>query len=409
VIPVVLDIRATSRTGVARYGRNLAVHGAERFNAAGLDVHVLLQPAEAATFPASARAGLTLVPVPAGEDARFVRQSEWVRSYVRRLRPALYYATGYHLDPDIPAPYVFTVHDFTRLTFPEADARIGERFGPGELAEMARLCGADVGDVARGTVFGRYFAWLTRRLAARAVGVATVSHAVAGQIGGRLGIPAGRISVVPSAVDPVFRPRAQSEVALCRGRLSLSEPFALYVGLARPHKRLDWLIRQFAAMPPGAGQLVLAGGHAEAEPAVQSALRGLAGRERVLFSGRVMDDELAVLYTGAALTVSASTSEGFGLPPAEAMACGCEVAVTDIAAHREVLGQHAHYFPPGDGTALRGLLAAGFDGRLQRERRSTGFTPPSWASAAEALVRSVQKALDWSRRDGWTGEYPGGS
>ena len=55
---------------------------------------------------------------------------------------------------------------------------------------------------------------------------------------------------------------------------------------------------------------------------------------------------LPALYSGAAGFVYPSVYEGFGLPPLEAIACGCPVALSDIPAHREVCGSTAVYFDP---------------------------------------------------------------
>ena len=71
---------------------------------------------------------------------------------------------------------------------------------------------------------------------------------------------------------------------------------------------------------------------------------GVAAGVRLL--GRLEDEVLAALYSGAAGFVYPSIYEGFGLPPLEAMACGCPVAVSDIPAHREVFGGAAMYFDP---------------------------------------------------------------
>jgi glycosyltransferase involved in cell wall biosynthesis len=68
--------------------------------------------------------------------------------------------------------------------------------------------------------------------------------------------------------------------------------------------------------------------------------------EGVLLLGCVEDEVLPALYSGAAGFVYPSIYEGFGLPPLEAMACGCPVAVSDIPAHREVCGETAMYFDP---------------------------------------------------------------
>jgi glycosyltransferase involved in cell wall biosynthesis len=68
--------------------------------------------------------------------------------------------------------------------------------------------------------------------------------------------------------------------------------------------------------------------------------------EGVRLLGRVDDEVLPVLYSGAAGFVYPSIYEGFGLPPLEAMACGCPVAVSDIPAHREVCAETVMYFDP---------------------------------------------------------------
>jgi glycosyltransferase involved in cell wall biosynthesis len=195
-------------------------------------------------------------------------------------------------------------------------------------------------------------------------------------------------------VDDGFRPRPARDVRAARERLSVRGPYVVYVGQARAHKRVPWLIRAFAEASHAAFRdavLVLVGGEAEREPAVRDLVDELGCLDRIVFAGRLPDDELASLYSGAAAAVSGSVKEGFGLPPAEAVACGSEAIVTDIPAHREVLGPHAHFFRVDDTAAFKDLLVRALAGQLPR--RSSGYVPPTWATAAAALVQSVQEAL----------------
>jgi glycosyltransferase involved in cell wall biosynthesis len=60
------------------------------------------------------------------------------------------------------------------------------------------------------------------------------------------------------------------------------------------------------------------------------------------------DGELKSLYAHATAFVFPSLYEGFGLPPLEAMICGCPVIVSDIPPHREVCGEAALYCNPHD-------------------------------------------------------------
>src|SRR4029453_2673966 len=72
-----------------------------------------------------------------------------------------------------------------------------------------------------------------------------------------------RISIVPSAVEWCFHPRAMNEVERVRARLSVGDTYFLYVGLAGVHKRVDWLVRRFvdaARDCPPRTQLLIVGG-----------------------------------------------------------------------------------------------------------------------------------------------------
>ena len=80
----------------------------------------------------------------------------------------------------------------------------------------------------------------------------------------------------------------------------------------------------------------------------------------------VSTDELVELYRSAAALVFPSLYEGFGLPPLEAMACGCPVAVSRVASLPEVCGDAAVYFDPHVGRRHR---------PRHRRRASTGRLP----------------------------------
>ena len=66
----------------------------------------------------------------------------------------------------------------------------------------------------------------------------------------------------------------------------------------------------------------------------------------IRFLGRVSDEELVKLYNQAECFIFPTLYEGFGLPPLEAMACGCPVIVSDIPVEREICGDAAIYFNP---------------------------------------------------------------
>jgi glycosyltransferase involved in cell wall biosynthesis len=102
----------------------------------------------------------------------------------------------------------------------------------------------------------------------------------------------------------------------------------------------------------------------------------------------VTPDELVSLYRRASALVFPSLYEGFGLPPVEAMACGCPVAASNAGSLPEVVGDAAVLFDPHDPEAI----AAGIEEALGRSdelrplglERAAGFT---WDATARAHDR----------------------
>jgi glycosyltransferase involved in cell wall biosynthesis len=109
---------------------------------------------------------------------------------------------------------------------------------------------------------------------------------------------------------------------------------------------------------------------------------------------------LAALYRRAALVLQPSEAEGFGLPLAEAMACGAPLLVSDLPVLREVAGEAAAYRPVGDVPAWIGAALALLDERARRPdlalarrdaglARSASFRWEAHAGRLAALYRDV--------------------
>ena len=160
------------------------------------------------------------------------------------------------------------------------------------------------------------------------------------------------------------------------------ERYLLCVSTLHPHKGIEGLLRAFAdfrAQHPEF-RLVLTGMKGFAADRIQS----LAG-DGVEITGWIPRAQLLELFRKAWAFVYPSTFEGFGMPVAEALAAGVPVACSDIPPLREVAGECAVYFPPGEPAleaicfddVLRTRLEA--DGR----RRAARF---SWESAARRTL-----------------------
>ncbi len=206
----------------------------------------------------------------------------------------------------------------------------------------------DVLPLTHPQLFSRAFAtWhrlVVRRNARRAAALITVSEWSAAQLAQVLPFPRERIHVAVQGVSPFDTPAAVADVERVRRKLRLPPRYVLGIGHGDPRKNAEFLVdvmREWRRRDADAPGLVLVG----------HALERVHGRhvpatdEFVCAVGRVDDDTLRALYTGAAAFAFPSQAEGYGRPPLEAVACGAPAIVAPYDAAKEVLGDGAAIVP----------------------------------------------------------------
>src|SRR5919108_6199461 len=211
-----------------------------------------------------------------------------------------------------------------------------------------------------------------------------------------LGLPSDMITPVHLGVDhEVFKVYGKESLALCKREFGLPEKFMLFVGTREPRKNLDRLIRAYAELPEqvqGEFSLVLVGprGWGESDP---SARKNLGNRVRVL--DYVETQKLALVYNLASVFVYPSLYEGFGLPPLEAMACGCPVIASRAASLPEVCGDAALYFDPHDAADLaRRITEVMESAALRADLSRRGLERAryfSWRESAKGVLRALER------------------
>jgi len=122
--------------------------------------------------------------------------------------------------------------------------------------------------------------------------------------------------------------------------------------------------------------------------------------DRVTFTGHVGADKLAQLYSSAEIAVTASLYEGFGLPAAEAMACGTPVIATRAGALPEIVGEHGTgiLVPPADPPALAAAIKRLLADKQLRQRMGDAARKRieesfSWEGAARKTLEVYQEVL----------------
>jgi glycosyltransferase involved in cell wall biosynthesis len=226
------------------------------------------------------------------------------------LRPPRFAADVVHYPltlqiPRVAAPTVVTLHDLQHLDLPAMFPRAERLF--------------------------RRLVW--HPSIRRADRVIVISEFVRDRAVALLGLDPARIRVVPQGLD--------------HGRLAPGdggrEPFLLYPARRWPHKNHERLFEAFALVRrerPDLRLVLTGGGDFSSLP------DGVEAR------GHVPWDEVIASMRRASALVFPSLYEGFGLPPLEAMACGCPVACSNAAALPEVVGDAARLFDPRDPGAI---------------------------------------------------------
>jgi glycosyltransferase involved in cell wall biosynthesis len=226
-------------------------------------------------------------------------------------------------------------------------------FGP-MLARNHIVCIHDANTFIQPESYSRAFGLAYRSLlplmGRRATRVATVSRFSAEMLV-KYGICRGdRIFIASNGHEHALRWDAgRAETPLLR---ALKRPYVLLLGSNARHKNIQVILDQARGLDQAGIDIVVAG----AASSIFSANPPAFHRCNVHRAGAVGDDDLAALYGAALCLVFPSKTEGFGIPPLEAMTRGCPVISSNAASLVEVGGDAVVYVDPDDGDGWRNAI-----------------------------------------------------
>lgn len=208
--------------------------------------------------------------------------------------------------------------------------------------------------------------------------VIVVSEASGRDVAQCLGVKPAAMTVIPLGIDQqVFRPRPQIPRETNRLLTTASADV--------PLKGLRYLIEAYRQLLSSRDdlELVVIGSLRKGPTADLIENLGLAGRIR--FVSDLTRDEVVEQYARATICITPSLYEGFGLPAAEAMACGAPVVVTDGGALPEVVGEAGVVVRKADAGALASAIGQLLDDPTERQRMG------------EAGLQRARERLSWER------------
>jgi glycosyltransferase involved in cell wall biosynthesis len=192
----------------------------------------------------------------------------------------------------------------------------------------------------------------------------------------------------------------ESAATLIARRYGVPPPFFLCVAPleypAKNHIRLISAFNVFKTITPSPWRLVLVGADGYGAEVLHQAVRCSPYAQDIHCPGFAPADELPNWYRAASVFVYPTLFEGFGLPPLEAMACGCPVLASAAGGVAEVCTDAAIYADAKDVVALqRELTRLAFDPELRRRLREAGLRRAQafeWSKTAAATVEVYARA-----------------
>lgn len=215
--------------------------------------------------------------------------------------------------------------------------------------------------------------------------IITVSQFSRNEISHYCGIPSDKITVIPEGCDHILR---YNEDCSILERYDLGKrPFIIAVSSNSIHKNFNIILKALSLI--GESEInfdvVIIGG--EYKKVFKKTQYHFP--EYIKQVGYISDEALRCLYKNAACLIYPSFYEGFGLPPLEAMACGCPVIVSNAASLAEVCGDAALYFEPRDPNYLANQVRKLMDDPiLRKELCLKGFHQGrkfQWVNAAKEI------------------------
>ncbi len=308
--------------------------------------------------------------VPAAPNSLIVLVSESTASPIRRVLWEHLHATGeirrrgldlLHAPVNVlplrlPCPGIITLHDLAFLRFPQF-------FRPARRA---------------------YQQWFTPQSARRAALIIAISEHTRRDIIELLHLPEERIRVIyPILPERFSQPCSAEAVQAFRQRHQLPEQFILFLATLEPRKNLMRLLDAFRLFKRETSlphTLVLAGAQGWFMQALEQRIHALGLAHEVRLVGYIAEEEKVLWYHAADLFVYPSLYEGFGMPVAEAMACGVPVITSNASSLPEVVGDDATFgeraaltIDPYDTEALAHAIQQGItDIALREQLRERG-------------------------------------
>lgn len=368
-----LAIDATA-TPIELTGAGYYVHEIiSELNNRSIDLKIITRKNDGERFSKAAPNADIIDIAPANKGSRIIFQTTKLAGIVDSLNVDVFHGPHYQIPPKISTHSVVTIHDLTLLTHPDVHTKVKQLF-------FKRTIPHAISNVNS---------------------IITVSnHTTTDLIKLFPNVAKEQIFIAPLGIDNSrFSPqKGDYELEILHSR-GITGDYIAFLGTFEPRKSIPTLINAFTLIADDFPdlKLVLAGGKGWGSDQVRDAIVESGFKSRIVTPGRLDHDEIAPFFRNAKIFVYPSLYEGFGMPVAEAMACGVPTITSDSSSMREVAGNGALLVAPGDVDRLAKEMKVILSNKVIHKqmsgsaiKRSHDF---SWKTCVDEHLRAYEFAL----------------
>jgi len=244
----------------------------------------------------------------------------------------------------------------------------------------------------------RYYNYYFPRFAKEATRIATVSEFSKQEITTHYTIDPNKIDVVYNGIHSFFKPLDELNKQKTKEKFSAGKNYFVNVGSLHPRKNIPTLIKAFAEFKKESHsdfKLVLAGPGFWGLSDIDKALEESGVKNDIVFTGRLSDEDLALVLGSAVALTFIPYYEGFGIPLVEAMEAEVPIITSNVTSLPEVAGNAALLVNPKEINAIKNAMLRIFreedlrkdlieKGKIQKQKFC-------WDKSAELLWESILK------------------
>lgn len=295
--------------------------------------------------------------------------------YFHSPRPQVFYSPGHYAPRFSPIPTIVSIMDLAFLKMPQLFLKY--KRGTKQLAEWTAY---SVGQASR---------------------VIAISEHTKQDVIESYHRTADNIDVAYPGVDTgIFKAPSDFVIRQVRVKYQLPERYVLHLGTIQPRKNIIRLIQAFESLPPKykTWKLVFAGQTGWLAEDIEAAIANSKVKARIKRLGFVDQQDIPALLAGAGSLVMVGIYEGFGMPPAEALACGTIPVVSTNTSLPEVVGEAGVGVDPYSVASIAHGIMVAIDLTKEQKRRRLELGKQhikrfDWQKSAAIILNAIKKVV----------------